>query len=242
MILDAVLTPAEIDALPQADLSATVCVVFDVLRATSSILTGLAHGAEEIRPVVSIEEALAVRAQWPDAVLGGERFGNRIEGFDLGNSPLEYCRAGLRRIVTTTTNGTVALRACAAAREVWVGALLNMQALGDRLKQTAPERVTLVCAGTFRELALEDVLAAGMLAAAFPEATLTDAAQAALALYRQHQADLCAALELAKNGRVLLANGRAEDVAWCGQVSRFAIVGILRDGVIRKGDSTSGWD
>ena len=235
MIIDAILTPAEIDALPQADLSATVCVVFDVLRATSSILTGLAHGAEEIRPVVSIEEALSARAQWPDAVLGGERFGDRIDGFDLGNSPLEYCRAGLRRIVTTTTNGTVALRACAAAREVWVGALLNMQALVERLRQSAPERVTLVCAGTFRELALEDVLAAGMLAAAFPEATLTDAAQVAQALYLQHRANLGAALERAKNGRVLLGNGRGEDVAWCAQVSRLPLVGILRDGVIRNG-------
>ncbi len=234
MILDAVLTPAEIDALPQADLSATVCIVFDVLRATSSMLTGLAHGAEEIRPVVSIEEALAARADWPDAVLGGERFGDRIDGFDLGNSPLEYCRPGLRRIVTTTTNGTVALRACAAAREVWLGALLNIQALVDRLRETAPERVTLVCAGTFRELALEDVLAAGMLAAAFPEATLTDSAQVALALYQKYQENLCAALELAKNGRVLRANNRAEDVAWCAQLSRLPIVGILRDGVIRK--------
>jgi len=235
MIIDAVLTPAEIDALPQADLSETICVVFDVLRATSSILTGLAHGAEEIRPVVSIEEALEAKKQWPGAILGGERFGNRIDGFDLGNSPLEYRQSGLRQIVTTTTNGTVALQACAAAREVWVGALLNMQALVDRLLQCVPERVTLVCAGTFRELALEDVLAAGMLAAAFPEAALTDAAQVAKAIFLQHKADPCAALTLAKNGRVLLANGRAEDVAWCGQISRIPLVGVLRDGVIRKG-------
>jgi len=235
MIIDAVLTPAEIDTLPETDLSETVCVVFDVLRATSSILTALAHGVEEIRPVATIEEALAARVEWPDAVLGGERFGERIDGFDLGNSPLEYCRAGHRRIVTTTTNGTVALRACAAAREVWAGALLNMQALEERLRQTAPERVTLVCAGTFRELALEDVLAAGMLAHAFPEASLTDAAQVAHALYLQHQADVGAALELAKNGRVLLAKGKKDDVDWCGRVSRFPIVGVLREGVIRKG-------
>ena len=234
MHIDAVLSPAEIDLLPQQDLSASVCIVFDVLRATSSILTGLAHGVEEILTVVSIEEALAARVQWPGAGLGGERFGDRIEGFDLGNSPLEYRQPGLHRIVTTTTNGTVALRACAAAREVWVGALLNMQALVDRLQQSAPERVTLVCAGTFRELALEDVLAAGMLAAAFPEAVLSDAAQVALALYLQHQGNLCAALEGAKNGRVLLANGRGEDVAWCGHVSRFPLVGILREGIIRK--------
>ena len=235
MIIDAILTPAEIDTLPETDLSATVCIVFDVLRATSSILTGLAYGVEEIRPVASIEEALAARVEWPDAALGGERFGDCIDGFDLGNSPLEYCRTGLRRIVTTTTNGTVALRACAAAREVWAGALLNMQALEDRLRASAPERVTLVCAGTFRDLALEDVLAAGMLAHAFPHATLTDGAQVAQALYLQHRANINGALELSKNGHVLISKGRGEDVAWRGQVSRFPVVGVLRDGVLSKG-------
>jgi len=235
MIIDAVLTPAEIDLLPQQDLSQTLCVVFDVLRATSSILTGLAHGAEEIRPVVSIDEALAVRSQWPDAVLGGERFGDRIDGFDLGNSPQEYCRDGLRRIATTTTNGTVALRACEAAREVWVGALLNMQALVKRLRESAPERVMLVCAGTFRELALEDVLAAGMLASAFPEASLTDAAQVALSLSLRYEGRELAGLEQSKNGGVLQASGRGDDVVWCAQVSRFPVVGVLREGVIRKG-------
>jgi len=235
MILDAVLTPAEIDLLPQQDLTQTLCIVFDVLRATSSILTGLANGAEEIRPVVSIDEARDFRTQWPDAVLGGERFGDRIEGFDLGNSPQEYCRPGLRRIVTTTTNGTVALRACEAAREVWVGALLNQQALADRLRQNAPERVLLVCAGTFRELALEDVLAAGMLVSAFPEATLTDAAQVALALYLRYQGRELAGLEQSKNGGVLKASGRGDDVLWCAQVSRFPVVGVLREGVIRRG-------
>jgi 2-phosphosulfolactate phosphatase len=235
MIIDAVLSPAEIDLLPQQDLTKAVCIVFDVLRATSSILTGLAHGAEEIRPVVSIDEAFAARVQWPDAVLGGERFGDRIDGFDLGNSPQEYCRDGLRRIVTTTTNGTVALRACEAAREVWVGALLNMQALVGRLRQTAPERVLLVCAGTFRELALEDVLAAGMLACACPEATLTDAAHVARALYLQYQGRELTGLEQSKNGGVLRASGRGGDVLWCAQISRFPVIGILRDGVIKKG-------
>ncbi|MEI8234506.1 MAG: 2-phosphosulfolactate phosphatase [Verrucomicrobiota bacterium] len=235
MLFDAVLTPAEIDLLPNQDLAATVCIVFDVLRATSSMVTGLAHGVEEIRPVCTIEEALELRTQWPGAVLGGERFGDRIEGFDLGNSPQEYCRPGMRRVVTTTTNGTVALRACAGAREVWAGALLNMGALEERLRREVPERVALVCAGTFRELALEDALAAGMLAAAFPEAELTDAAQLARAIYREHRADIPAALRLAKNGRTLLANGRGGDVEWCAQVSRFPLVGLMRGGILRKG-------
>jgi len=234
MMIDAVLTPAEIDLLPQQDLSRTHCVVFDVLRATSSIITGLAHGAEEIRPVLTIEEALEYRAaRWPGALLGGERFGGRIDGFDLGNSPREYARPGLRRIITTTTNGTVALRACEAAREVWAGALLNMRALEERVRQSGAERLLLVCAGTFRELALEDALAAGMLASAFPDAGLTDAAQVTLALYRRYEGRELAALEQAKNGQALRAAGRGDDVTWCAQISKFSAVGILRDGIIR---------
>lgn len=233
MIIDAVLTPAEIDLLPKRDLSGTVCVVFDVLRATSSMITALAHGVEEIRPVLTIEEALAVRAEWPNAVLGGERNGSRIEGFDLGNSPREYCGKGLKRIITTTTNGTVALRACAAADGVIAGALLNMGALADFLRRTAPGRVLLVCAGTFRDLALEDVIAAGMLASALPAATLTDAGRVASEVYSRHGAALLAGLEQGTNGRKLIEDGRGEDVAWCAQVSRFPLLGVMRDGVIR---------
>jgi len=237
MHIDAVLSPPEIDLLPQRDLSETLCVVFDVLRATSSILTGLAHGVEEIRPVLTIGEALAVRAQWPGAVLGGERHGERIDGFDLGNSPLEYRRGDLRRIITTTTNGTVALRACAGAREVLAGALLNLGALEAYLRAAAPApapaRVLLVAAGTFRDLALEDVLAAGMLAAAFPHATLTDAAQTALALYRCHAGDLPGALRLATNGAVLASRGRGAEIDWCASLSRLPVVGRMEAGVIR---------
>lgn len=233
MLIDAVLTPAEIDHLPQADLSQTLCIVFDVLRATSSMLTGLANGVREIRPVATIEEALEWREKWPGALLGGERHGNRIEGFDLGNSPLEYRRDDGCRVITTTTNGTVALRACAKAKEVWAGALLNMNALVQQLAAAAPGRVTLVCAGTFRDLALEDVLAAGMVANALPEAELTDAARAARAVFLEHRVDIQAALRMAKNGRALLAQGRENDVKWCAQVALLPVVGRMRDGVLR---------
>src|SRR5438874_260400 len=90
MKIDVVLNPPEIDPLPQRDLHDTVAVVFDVLRATSTMLTALANGATEIFPVRTIEEARTLKQSMPEALLGGERHGERIEGFDLGNSPLEY--------------------------------------------------------------------------------------------------------------------------------------------------------
>src|SRR5437899_1058369 len=113
MIIDAALSPPEIDLLPLRDLSGTTCVVFDVLRATSSMITALAGGATEIFPVTTIDEAIDLKKHKSAAMLGGERHGDWIDGFDLGNSPLEYRELASRQIITTTTNGTVALRACA---------------------------------------------------------------------------------------------------------------------------------
>ena len=233
MKLDAALTPADIRRLPERDLSATTCIVFDVLRATSSMITALANGVAEIFPVKTIEEALALRKQMPDALLGGERYGERIEGFDLGNNPFEYTALAGRRIISTTTNGTVALRACERAGRVLVGALLNLATLREELVRTRPAEVLLVCAGTFETFALEDAIAAGLLAAEFPEAELTDAAVAALATTRRFATPV-EGLLAARNGRALAARGWHDQIEWCAQVSRFGAIGAMDNGIIRS--------
>lgn len=232
MHLDAALNPAEIALLPQRDLSATTCVVFDVLRATSSMVTGLAHGAAEIHPVRTIEEALALKSRLPHAVLGGERHGELIAGFEIGNAPHEYVAMAGRTIISTTTNGTVALRACEHARRVLVGALLNLDALAEALRREAPGRVLLICAGTFADFALEDAYAAGALIARLESPRLTDAAHAALAVARQYPQPL-EALREATNGRVLIEKGRGAEVEWCARVSVFNVVGQMQAAVIR---------
>src|SRR3972149_2948693 len=124
-VIEATFTPAEFEALRRRDLSNAVCVVFDVLRATSTIVTALAHGATAVIPVEHISEALETQRHHPGALLGGERGGLRIGAdqtggveFDLGNSPREYTneKVGGKTIIATTTNGTRALRACAGGR------------------------------------------------------------------------------------------------------------------------------
>jgi len=234
MNIDVILSPPEIDLLPQAFLAETVCVVFDVLRATSSMVTALEHGAAAIHPVLSIDEALVLKARYPDALLGGERFGNKIDGFDIGNSPSEYRGLAGRRIITTTTNGTVALRACEKAERVLVGALLNIDALLARLKKLAPEKVMLVCAGTFRELALEDVVAAGAICANLPGAALSDAAVIAMTAFRRYENDLLPGLKDSRNGRALIAAGREGDVGWSAQRSIYDAVGEMKSGIITQ--------
>lgn len=244
MNVETILTPAEIALLPASDLADAVCVVFDVLRATSSILTALGDGrARAVWPVATVEEARALKVSLgPDARLGGERGGRALAGFDLGNSPREYADPaviGGRDVVTTTTNGTVALRACAdgGARETLVGALLNLRALAGHLRATAPTRLVLVCAGTHAGFALEDAYGAGALLQALgftgADASLPDSARAALgsvALYP----DPLAALRASDNGRRLAEIGLDGDVPWCAAVSRLPLVPALgADGAIR---------
>jgi 2-phosphosulfolactate phosphatase len=247
--LDATFSPADFAALRERNLADTACVVFDVLRATSSMLTALAHGAAAVVPVEDIPQAMAWRQAHPEVLLAGERDGLRIHAgltggveFDLGNSPREYTpeRVAGRVIVTTTTNGTRALRACAGAPLILVGAFLNLQAVARELLRQNYPRVLLVCGGTFEEMALEDVLAAGGLADLLlleaPQATLSDAVQIALQLYRQHHQDLAAAMRLARNGRKLLAHPElCGDVAACLQLNQLDLVAAMdADGMVRR--------
>src|ERR1017187_2892984 len=124
MKIEVILPPAELPSLARRDLRGTACVVFDILRATSTFVTALQNGAQEIVPVSEISEALARRQLQPDVLLAGERDGVKIRAgqsggvdFDLGNSPREFRpdRVRGKTIVSTTTNGTRAMRACAGA-------------------------------------------------------------------------------------------------------------------------------
>jgi len=219
MRVEAVLGPAEIARMRSADLSDAVCVVFDVLRATTSLVTGLAHGMRGAIPVETIEEALAERARDPELLLGGERHGDRIGGFDLGNGPSEYTAVAGRRVVTTTTNGTVALRACEGARAVHAAALVNLAAAAEAVRAEGCGRVVLVCAGTFDAPALEDIYAAGALAERLGDGDLDDAAAVCRAVYRESGSDPGALLRRAANGRRLVESGREADLEWAARVS-----------------------
>ena len=246
--IEVLLTPAELPSLTRRDLKKSVCVVFDVLRATSVIVTALANGAEAFIPVEEIAEAVAEKQQRPGALLAGERDGVRIGGalaggveFDFGNSPREFTpdKVAGKIIISTTTNGTRALRACAKAQCVLAGSFLNLQATADFLTRLKTANLVLVCAGTGENAALEDTLAAGELCAHFaatPGVELLDSAKIAFGAYREAKADISSAVHSAQNARRLLANPELrEDVAFCLRRNSFPIVTILGpDGLIRK--------
>lgn len=247
--LDVSFTPAEFAAFAGRDLSATTCVVFDVLRATSTMLQALSAGAAAIYPVNDIAEALARRARSSGILLAGERHGLRIRteqtggtDFDFGNSPREFIpdRVAGREIAMTTTNGTLALRACAHAHSVLVASFANLAATAHWITQHASDHVLLVCAGTGEQAAYEDTLGAGALAdrlwPVVRETSIGDAAQIARNIFRAAQGDLLGAIQHAANGRRLLGLPElADDVALCLIPDRFDFVASLgMDGAVRR--------
>ncbi len=241
--VEAVLCPSELTALSSADLTDAVCVVFDVLRATSTMVTALASGVEAVFPALDIDEARELKKLHPDALLGGERRGERIAGFDLGNSPSEYLNLRGRTVITTTTNGTVALRACERAAAVLPGAFLNRDALVATLRELTPERLLLVCAGSGAGFSLEDAIGAGAVLAKLDEGRLGlgDAALAVKVLYERYAGDLPAVLRRSGNGRALAGIGKAADIAWCARMSRYDIVPRLVDGAVHNPATAKEW-
>lgn len=248
--LEVLLTPADFATLKQRDLSGSVCVVFDILRATSSMMTALSNGAEAILPVGEIAQALALRDKNPEVLLAGERDGLRIRAeqtgsidFDLGNSPREFTPELVsgKIIVMTTTNGTRALEACSGAKHIFIGSFLSLRPLANWIIEHQPEKLILVCSGTHEEAALEDTLAAGALCEKiwvhYAGGTISDAAEIARRIFPLMQMDLLGAMNHARNGRRLLANpDLRSDVWFCLQRETLNFMAECKDGVVRRVD------
>lgn len=209
-----------------------VAAVIDVFRATSVMVTAFGNGAREIIPMTGIEESFRLRDRIVAAhaevgdpgpvLLGGERKTVIIEGFDLDNSPLRYAPEVVHdaTIVMSTTNGTRAVN-CAregGAAEIYIAALLNADAVAQRLGDTAPQRdVALVCSGRNDRFTIEDALCAGMMARYLGERygyKLTDMAWWCAEVYGRYEADLQGALDHCEHYR-RIRDRWADDIAWC---------------------------
>ena len=154
MRVDVAFTPSEASSAP-------VGIVVDVLRATSTIAQALASGWPRVLCAPGIEEAQAVREQLGEGLLGGERFAERIEGFDVGASPREFLEGGDVPLIFSTTNGTRAiLTAASSCERVFLGSLLNLDAVAAAARESG-EDVAIVCAGFQETFALDDAYCAG---------------------------------------------------------------------------------
>jgi 2-phosphosulfolactate phosphatase len=222
------MTPAELDSLTVKE--ATVVVV-DVVRATTSMVEALASGARAIYPAVSTEEAVRLAASLgrEDTLLCGERQSVKVEGFDLGNSPAEFTPEEVegKRLVMSTTNGTVALLRVQEARRVLVASFTNLGAVADAVRDDAD--VVILCAGRMGRFALDDALCAGHLLRRLGGGRdFNDGAGAAWELAGVLAATP-AVLATTEAGRAVTAHGFAADLDVCGDVDRRAVVPELRD-------------
>ena len=208
-----------------------------MLRASSTIATALLNGAQSVIAVkdqAQAEEQMA-RLEPGSFLLCGERDAKKIEGYDLGNSPLEYPEAvvGGKTVILNTTNGTAALARARAATHLVTGCFLNAGAVVDFVRE-AGEDVALICAGWRGRASLEDTLCAGMLLGRLwngdAPRDASDSAHIALALHHAANQPIRHALDACRAAGMLRALGAEADLDYCLQVDALPALPRMQDG------------
>ena len=201
---------------PDQAAPAPVGIVVDVLRATSTIAQALAAGYRRVLCCAEIDDARALRAELPDSLLGGERKAVRIEGFDVGASPREFLEPRAETLILSTTNGTSAiLETAERCEEVFLGSLLNLNAVAEVGRG---KDAVIVCAGFQGAFALDDAYCAGRIVQLL-DSERTDAAIGAELVARAFPT---AADGL--NARTYGPPGLEEDIAFCARENVLDVV------------------
>ena len=220
-------------------------IAIDVLRATTTIASALANGAATVRAFRDVDQLLSTSEQLPpqDRIRAGERGGKQLDGFDLGNSPLECVPEKVkdRHFFISTTNGTRCLERIKTAKSLLTAALVNRQAVVDYLVQHQPETVWMVGSGWEGSYALEDTVCAGAIAHTLHaqlnqtgDVPLTDLVGndelvGSLALFQQWQDNLLDLMHHASHGHRLLRLNGHDDLAFCSQLDTLDILPIQRE-------------
>ncbi|PEN06734.1 2-phosphosulfolactate phosphatase [Longimonas halophila] len=218
------------------DVRGRAVVVIDVLRACSTINTALHNGARAVMPVLDMAQASKIAANLdPDVFrLGGERNAEKIEGYHLGNSPLEYTEDEVegRDVILNTTNGTKALERAKTARHLVAGSFLNVSRTARFLNEQDRD-VTIICAGHENRVSLEDTICAGALLYRLWDGTepdhVSDAAHTAYSLFLYNRDHLDVTLRNTNHARRLTENGYADDVDYCYQIDHIPVLPYYTD-------------
>jgi 2-phosphosulfolactate phosphatase len=231
------LTKQELDSVR---LPGKVVVVVDILFATSSIVTALAHGAKEVIPAIDEAAARTEASRYASGtyVLSGELNVETLPGF-VPSTPLRLLQEDLagKTLIYSTTNGTVALRKSESATRVYAGALLNGEAVTEHLaREFRNNTVLIACSGSGDNFNLEDCYGAGYFVDLLAErygsaAECSDAALAARRLFRSGEAADC--MLSTRVGRFMVERGLVDEVLFAAKLSTFDVVPILVNGSVR---------
>ncbi len=214
-------------------------VIIDVLRASSSIVTALKNGAKAIIPVADMGEAskIAQNVDSENYLLCGEKDGIKIEGYDLGNSPVEFSKeiVGGKTLIFNTTNGTKAIKKAVGAQNIYVAAFLNVSAI-VKVLQAQKKDVVLLCAGWKGRLAFEDMLLAGQIIHLLGNGELPDesrdGAKVAYGLFDKYGDDIPTVIHQTNHASRLKALIGTDDIDYCCQVDTTDIIPRLKEGMI----------
>lgn len=231
--------------ISEGDVQDRTVVVIDVLRACSTIVTALDRGARAVMPVQDMAQAGKIASNLdPDVYrLGGERGGDKIEGYHLGNSPHEYTQEVVdgRDIILNTTNGTRALEKAKKADQLVAACFLNANRVVDFVRQTT-NAVTIVCAGRQNRLALEDTLCAGLLLDRLWDGRepypVTDSAHTAFTLYHTDRDALENALRGANHAERLVRQDYEDDLDYCFRVDQIPVLPYYTENRLRLYEDT----
>jgi 2-phosphosulfolactate phosphatase len=231
-ILETCFSPALYEADCHTD---SIVVIIDVLRASSSICTALANGAEKIIPGAEVSEARDYKSR--GFLVAAERDGFVLDFADFGNSPFNFTKEKVsgRNIVYSTTNGTTIINLTSSACMTVIGSFLNIGALtGWLIKQN--KNVLLQCAGWKNKFNIEDTVCAGAIAKILLQSnaftTICDSTQAALDLWSLASSDLLAYIEKAAQ-RTRLRDKKLDDcIEFCLTPDFTDKIPILKNGVL----------
>jgi 2-phosphosulfolactate phosphatase len=225
----------------ELDLKDKNVVVADVLRTSTTMITGLTNGAKEIIPTESVATAGMIgRNSEGQSLLCGERNGKIIEGFNLGNSVKEYSaeKVAGKTLIFSSTNGTPAVIKSKFARNCIILGFANLSRVVNYLTKLNEDFIIL-CAGKDEEFSLEDTVCAGMLIHNLikdnPKEVyeLTDSARGALKLYVSYKKDLLGMLKESEHGRFLISLGFDDDLSACSKIDICKSLPVMRNGIIK---------
>ncbi|MGE5680020.1 MAG: 2-phosphosulfolactate phosphatase [Bacillota bacterium] len=216
-------------------------VVIDVLRATTTVTAALINGAKEVIPVNSVEFAMkvSVNSFGGQTLLGGERNTKKIEGFQLGNSPLEYTKEAVsgKSIILFTTNGSKAIVKAKFSETLLLCSFLNIKSIAEYLANLGKD-VEIVCSGKSGSFCIEDTICAGRLITEISNIKtegieLTDSSKASVVLNNSYGNNLEETLADCEHGRLLIENGFQEDVTYCAQTSITNLLPSFSNGTVK---------
>ena len=215
--------------LPLHQVTDRIAVVVDILRATSSMTTAFAYDVASITPVPTLADCRMFKEQ--GYITAGERGGQKVDGFDRGNSPFEFMDHELngKHLAFTTTNGSQAILSVTNAKMVMLGAFLNLSATAEFLKKQN-ESILILCAGWKGKFNIEDTLYAGALANALRNdfSFEDDATLAAQSLYQYAADDLLGFLKKGSHANRLAGFENHRDLEFCIQQDSFNLNAVYQ--------------